>query len=395
MTTLKFNHLVYLLTIFSLSVFFYVLFDNFDKGLWFDEVFSLRVTDPKNTIGQALRVHSIDASPFTYYFFLRVWRILFGSEFLTAQYFNVFVFVVGGLLAGAVWPREKLQEYLVFLSFNLTSVAIIYYILEIRTYGLICVIAILIAACLKRLVYQVETIGESSPSRILYGTIVAAAGFMIILHAWGAFFGAGILVGLYYYDRYYARRTFGFWAFAISGLIVSMLFFIAFTSILGVYESRLSAASIGFDARVINDPQVLAVGFWQLLYVTNRSTLLGVTVFLAAIYLIVTRYSSLRSSIIVYVTPVFFVFVVVIAAHLLVDRFIYKSYFNVIFFPFIFIFLTNVAFSISIPMVRALVIALVIVANLGSIPFNDQFAKQPYRMEVIDGVTTYMSANDR
>ncbi|MEK9660654.1 MAG: hypothetical protein VW644_02780, partial [Alphaproteobacteria bacterium] len=39
---------------------------NFDRGLWFDEVFSLRVTDPARSLAEAFEIHKIDASPFSH-----------------------------------------------------------------------------------------------------------------------------------------------------------------------------------------------------------------------------------------------------------------------------------------------------------------------------------------
>ncbi len=64
--------------------------------------------------------------------------------------------------------------------------------------------------------------------------------------------------------------------------------------------------------------------------------------------------------------------------------------FNVIFFPFLYIFLTKVAFSTVTGVARAALIGIFILANLGSIPFFERFAEQPYSLKIQDGISLYV-----
>ncbi|NQV55184.1 MAG: hypothetical protein HQ503_04935 [Rhodospirillales bacterium] len=369
-----------------------MLVGNFDNGLWFDEVFSLQVTDPANSLGKAHAIQSIDASPFTYYFILRFWRIVFGPDFYTAQFFNIAMFLVATILAWIVWPKNKSQEYLIFLSLNITCVAIIYYLLEIRTYSLICAISLFVASCFNRLLDQTESSGGAGRSKYLYIAIIVSAAIVINLHAWGALFGAGIFIALFIYDRAFANRTFGLPAFVISGVLISAFFFVSFLPIFNVFSSRLTAASIGFGAKIVDDPLTMLTGIWQLLYVTDRSALFGAAVLLTIAYHCAVRFSLIRSSLLVYIAPIVFVYAAVIIAHLIFERFIYKSYFNVIFFPFLFMFFTKIAYSAATGVVRFSLIAALILANVGSIPFFVKFAEQPFRLEIQDGISVYMPA---
>jgi len=384
------NRWAFLLTLIGTAVPIYILIGNFDNGLWFDEMYSLQVTDPVNTLDQALAIQSIDASPFAYYFFLRLWRILFGPDFYTAQFFNITVLLVAIVLAWVVWPKNKIQEFLFFLSLNISCAAVLYYLLEIRSYALMFSVSLFMASCLNRLINQIEISGGGGRSKILYIAIIVSAALVMNLHAWGAIFGAGIIFALFFYDLYYADRTFCLPAFVVSGVIITALFIAFYVSIIGVFGSRLNAAGITVSTNVAGDPLILLTGIWHLLYVTDRSAVFGAIALLLVVYLCVVRFSAIRSSLLVYITPIIFVYVIVIVAHLVFDRFIYKSYFNIIFFPFIFIFLARVAYSAATGAIRIFLIGTLILANLGSIPFFEKFAEQPIRLEILDGKVVYV-----
>jgi hypothetical protein len=164
------------------------------QGLWFDDLFTVVASDPRQPFLETLQRYLVpDPSPPLHYILMRAWRMVAPDDevFLRIPGFAAYVLAIA---AAAFYPCRAVrpEERIVLGGLMATSFGAIYYASELRAYALLPLLSLILLLDALAVADALAVRERPAPARL--ATMVAVGSMLSYEHYFG-FLYAGSLVG--------------------------------------------------------------------------------------------------------------------------------------------------------------------------------------------------------
>ena len=371
-----------------LSAGFVVL--NMDHGIWYDEIYTLHYANPNFSFFDNLNNRDGftygDLHPPFYTLVIYLWSQVFPFTEVWVRIFGLIAYAAIMATCFFLSPSDTRRVVFRFIVMVSSSIFILQYMMEIRSYVLMSGFASLVALCVFQLT-QDET--ETSAREFHKILLAVSLGLLSGTHLWGAILAGAVFVSSISYLDLKKDRNFYYYtiaAFLLASPFILYLLYITFSG--GRLLETANAVYIGSDIVGLKLIGTMLHDFQHALFVAYRSKIIFGVVFV--LMMVTGGYASMGRARHLLYPVIISVGSAAIASWFLGSFYAQRTMIG--FVPFIFMFLAILASDKTIRReISTMLFIGFVVANFGSVPFFDTLPKKPYNMIVVDGEISQIS----